>query len=140
MSQARNIRMLKAEEEGWAKWWSFVLVLGVLFFVALGLVAVGRFEGGVSGDTRLRRCRVLNEKHVDRSMGPIVPMNLDEDMVWFKTTDGRSATPFLRSLDIVSPEIRHRCGRIIGTGWVISLLIIAGLWIPARRRKESNAA
>ena len=71
-------------------------------------VYVGRFEGWVSGSTQVRLYRVLDEKHVVLWSGPIMPLDLDEDMVSFKTLDGRTATPFLRSLDTFSPEIRHR--------------------------------
>ena len=103
-------------------------------------VHVGRFEGWVSGSTQVRLYRVLDEKHVILWTGSIMPLDLDEDMVSFKTMDGRTATPFLRSLDTFSPEIRHQGGWIIGLGWLLSLLIILGLWVPVKTRVESDAA
>ena len=44
MSEAQDSAKLQRQEESRAKWWSFTLVLGVLFSVVLGRIAVGRAD------------------------------------------------------------------------------------------------
>jgi len=98
-------------------------------------IYAGRFNGTVTGGTMVRLYRVLDERRYDLWSGPIMPLRLDEDMISFKTKDGRIATPFLRSLDTFSPEIRHQGGLIIGLGWAASLLMLLILLLPVRRKR-----
>ena len=102
-------------------------------------IYAGRFNGVVTGGTMVRLYRVVDEQRFDLWSGTIMPLDLDEDMISFKTTDGRSATPFLRSLDTFTPEIRHQGGVIIGLAWAASLLALFGLLIPIRRKETAHA-
>ena len=96
-------------------------------------IYAGRFTGTVTGGTMVHLYRVVDEKRFDLWSGSIMPLPLDEDMISFKTTDGKAATPFLRSLDTFTPEIRHRGGLIVGMGWAVSLLMLLILLVPVRR-------
>ena len=102
-------------------------------------IYAGRFMGTVTGGTMVRLYRVVDDQRFDLWSGPIMPLALDEDMISFKTADGRIATPFLRSLDTFSPEIRHRGGVIVGVAWAASLLVLLVLLLPIRRKERVHA-
>ena len=96
-------------------------------------IYAGHFKGAVDAKVNVRLYRVSNGERTTLWEGPVVPLDLPEDLITFRMESESEARPMLRSLDAFSPELRHRGGKILGLGWlgIITLLI---MWCVGVRR------
>jgi hypothetical protein len=65
--------------------------------------------------------------------GTVVPFDGAEDRLSFRLDKQGNATPVLRSMDIHSPEVRSRRGKILGLGWLGSFVLMGLWWIRIRK-------
>ena len=79
------------------------------------------------------------DEGVERTLwsGPVTPLDLAEDRLSFRLDDDGNASPMLRSMDIHSPEVRSRRGKIIGLGWATAFGLMGLWWV--RIRKDRGA-
>jgi hypothetical protein len=106
---------------------------GVIANLNGGGIYAGHFNGPVDAEVPVRLYRVQDGKTSTLWSGPVVPLDLTEDLITFRLDSEKTATPMLRSLDAFSPEIRHRGGKIIGLGWAGILLLCLMWWLGVRR-------
>ena len=106
---------------------------GVIANLNGGGIYAGHFNGPVDAEMNVRLYRVQDGERTTLWSGPVVPLDLPEDLLTFRLDSESTATPMLRSLDAFSPEIRHRGGKIIGLGWAGVLLLLLMWWLGVRR-------
>ena len=66
--------------------------------------------------------------------GPVVPLQLEEDRITFRMNDEGEVVPHLRALEIFSPEVRNRGGKIGGLSWMASFILMALWWVRFRHQ------
>lgn len=70
--------------------------------------------------------------------GLVVPVAGTEDRLSFRIDAAGDALPVLRAMDIHSPEVRSRRGKIIGLGWSAAVMLMILWWV--RVRKDATGA
>ncbi len=106
---------------------------GMVANVNDGAIYAGHFNGPVEDEVNVRLYRVLQGQSSTLWEGPVVPLDLPEDLLTFYLESETEARPMLRSLDAFSPELRHRGGKIIGLGWA-GILVLLLMWCVGVRR------
>jgi hypothetical protein len=66
--------------------------------------------------------------------GPVIPLQLEEDRITFRMNDEGEVVPHLRALEIFSPEVRNRGGKIGGLSWLASFVLMALWWVRFRHQ------
>ena len=72
--------------------------------------------------------------------GTVTPLDLAEDRLSFRLDAAGNASPLLRSMDIHSPEVRSRRGKIIGLGWATAFGLMGLWWVRIRRDRVAVEA
>jgi len=70
--------------------------------------------------------------------GTVMPIDTKEDWISFRMDEAGAVDTMLRSMDMHSPEVRSRGGKILGLGWLSALLMMALWWV--RIRKDHGVA
>lgn len=98
----------------------------------------GRYSGTwadtVEGEVRFRLIHVKAGETSVLWAGPVVPLAIGEDRLTFRVDEAGQAEPQLRALDIFSPEVRNKGGKIRGMAW-LACLVLMGLWWFKMRRE-----
>jgi len=91
----------------------------------------------VSGPQDVRLIAI--DEGVNRELwsGSVVPIEGAEDRLSFRLDSAGEAMPVLRAMDIHSPEVRSRRGKIIGLGWAAAVILMGLWWV--RVRKDADA-
>ena len=84
-------------------------------------------EQAVSDEIPVTLSHVKNGETQVLWEGAVVPLDRRQDRITFRVDEDGQARPHLRALEIFSPEVRHRGGKIIGLAWLASLVMM-GLW------------
>ena len=72
--------------------------------------------------------------------GPVVPLDLPEDRITFRIGEDGEARPHLRAMEIFSPEVRNRGGKISGLSWLTCLLLMGLWWVRFGRQSAQEVA
>ena len=72
--------------------------------------------------------------------GPVVPLAIGEDRLTFRVDEAGQAEPQLRALDIFSPEVRNKGGKIRGMAWLACLVLMGLWWFKVRREPGLSLA
>jgi hypothetical protein len=89
----------------------------------------------VSGEVKFRLTHVVAGQTTVLWSGPVVPLNLPEDRITFRITEDGKARPHLRAMEIFSPEVRNRGGKISGLSWLACLVMMGLWWLRFGRRR-----
>ena len=94
----------------------------------------------VDGEVKLRLTHVKGGQTTVMWSGPVVPLDLPEDRITFRIGEDGKAHPHLRAMEIFSPEVRNRGGKISGLSWLSCLLLMGLWWVRFGRRSHREAA
>jgi len=89
-------------------------------------------RASVDGEVDLRLIRVQDGETTILWRGSVVPLPLPEDRITFRTDGPDRVVPHVRALEIFSPEVRNRGGKIGGLAWLACFLLMALWWARVR--------
>lgn len=88
-------------------------------------------EASQSVDVRLTEVNEGNTRVL--WSGPVTPIDTKEDRISFRMDETGAVGTMLRSMDMHSPEVRSRSGKILGLGWLSALLMMGLWWVRIRK-------
>lgn len=94
----------------------------------------------VSGEVNFRLTHVKAGQTSVLWSGPVVPLDLLEDRITFRIGEDGQARPHLRAMEIFSPEVRNRGGKISGLAWLTCLLLMGLWWLRFGRPSKQHTA
>ena len=89
----------------------------------------------VPGEVDFRLIQVKQGETTTMWQGPVVPLRLEEDRITFRMGEDGRVVPHLRALEIFSPEVRNRGGKIGGLAWLASLILMGLWWVRFRPKR-----
>ena len=92
----------------------------------------------VAGEARFRLVEVKDGETTTLWGGAVVPLNIEEDRVTFRMEDSGRTVPHLRALEIFSPEVRNRGGKIGGLTWLASFVLMGLWWLRFKVRRRDQ--